>query len=1060
LRQVIVSHGGTVEKFIGDAVMAVFGAPVAHEDDAERAVRAGLRILEALEDLNRSDEKLKLQVRIGINTGEAVVALGAHPELGEGFVTGDVVNTASRLQGVAPVNGVAVSEATFRQTERIFTYDQLESVEVKGKAGSQAIWQAIAPRARIGSDVTRAYRTPLVGRDLEKALLISTFERVVKQRSCQLVTLVGEPGVGKSRMCTELLQYVEQRTGIVRWRQGRNLPYGEGIAFWALGEIVKAECGILESDAPQDAVTKLDAAISVDEPDRDWLKQRLTPLVAPGGESVAQEESFTAWRRFIESLATNGPAVLVFEDLHWADNAMLSFLEYLADWSAEVPLLLLCTARPEFQEKHPTWAAAVRNAQRINLGPLTDEETATLIALLLQRSVLPAKTQETVLERAGGNPLYAEEFVRLLSDRSLLAAPLDDVPFPDSLQALIAARLDTLSAERKSLLQDAAVVGKVFWAGTLATMGSREDREVEQALHDLGRKELVRPARVTSMLGEREYGFWHALVRDVCYAQIPRAGRIARHRTAAAWIETKAGERVDDLADVLAHHYLLALELARASGQLEDVPDLERASRHYLGLAGDRALPIDVDSAESSFARALELTPKDHADRASLLERWAQSARQQVRLTEASAALEEAAALYRAAGSRVAAARTLTALASVLAASGFVRQEQAARSEALTLLENEPPGPELVDAYTELAGARVRAAAYSEGIAAAEMALRRAAELGLPEPAHALGHIAAARAYLGDRQGLDDMHRALTLAQEQGRARDAAILHNNLAFVTWEYDGPSAALEICSEGIAFCDRRGIAEVALFIATMRLTLLAASGRSQEALTDAEAVVRMADASSDATSLIEAWWVKLRMLAERGEEAEPEAAEKLVSAARETGQPAMIAMGCAAAAKIMRAHDQPGEARSLLEELERTRGARDDPYYAAQLPDLVRQSLGLGDHALAERLTEGFERRTPLQRQALATSRASLAEAGGDRAQAATAYEDVAQQWRDFGDVPELAYALLGQGRCLAGLGAPNAAPPLEEARDLFASMSYQPALHETERLLAETATGEH
>ncbi len=431
VQSVVESHGGTVEKFVGDAVMAVFGAPVAHEDDAERAVRAGLRILEAIDGLNRGDEKLQLQVRVGINTGEAVVALGAHPERGEGFVTGDVVNTASRLQGIAPINGVAVSEPTFRQTERAFTYIRLEPVQVKGKAELIPVWQPLAARARVGADVIRASATPLVGRELERPLLIASFERSAKQRACQLVTLVGEPGVGKTRLCSELFQYIEQRPGLVRWRQGRCLPYGEGIAFWALGEIVKAECGILELDFPEGALAKLDQTLPRDESDRAWLKGRLAPLVGAGGEPAAQEESFTAWRRFLEGLAAQNPTVLVVDDLHWADEPMLAFLEHLADWSEGVPLFLLCTTRPELHEKHPMWAAGLRNAQTINLAPLSDDETATLVALLLNRAVLPMATQQALLHRAGGNPLYAEEFVRLLSDRDLLAGPLDEVPVPE-----------------------------------------------------------------------------------------------------------------------------------------------------------------------------------------------------------------------------------------------------------------------------------------------------------------------------------------------------------------------------------------------------------------------------------------------------------------------------------------------------------------------------------------------------------------------------------------------------------------------------------------------------
>jgi predicted ATPase len=273
-----------------------------------------------------------------------------------------------------------------------------------------------------------------------------------------------------------------------------------------------------------------------------------------------------------ESLAADRPAVVVFEDLHWADEALLAFLEHLSDWTEGVPLLVLCTARPELYERHPTFGANARNAHRINLAPLTDEETARLISTLLEQAVLPAETQRALLARAGGNPLYAEEFVRLLADRGAVGA---DGEVPDSVQALIAARLDTLSPERKSLLQDAAVIGKVFWAGALAQMGARERGEIDVALHELSRKELVRPARTSSMEGESEYGFWHLLVRDVCYAQIPRAARAARHRAVAGWLEERAGERAEDLADVLAHHYQAALELTRATGQAVDTTELE-----------------------------------------------------------------------------------------------------------------------------------------------------------------------------------------------------------------------------------------------------------------------------------------------------------------------------------------------------------------------------------------------------------------------------------------------------------------------------------------------------
>ena len=588
-------------------------------------------------------------MRIGINTGEAVVALGARPEEGEGIVTGDVVNTASRLQGAAPVNGIAVSEQTYRQTERVFDYEELEPVAVKGKTEPLALYRPLAARARFGSDVTRTHTTPLVGRELEKPLLIGTFERSAQQRSCQLVTIVGEPGVGKSRLCAELFGYLEDRPGLVRWRQGRCLPYGEGIAFWALGEIVKAECGILESDSPEEAAAKLERALPADDPDRAWLLARLSPLVGAAAEPASQEESFTAWRRFLESLA--GRAARRSSSSRTCTGRTRRCSPSSSTWpTGRRACRCSSSARPGPSCTSSTRPGqpALRNATTINLAPLTDEETARLIGSLLERAVLPAETQRALLERAGGNPLYAEEFVRLLADRDLLSGTLDEVQLPDSVQALIAARLDTLSPERKSLLQDAAVMGKVFWAGALAEMGDRDPREVEQALHELARKELVRPARTSSMEGEAEYGFWHLLVRDVCYGQIPRAARAARHRAAAAWLERKAGERAEDLADVLAHHYLTR---ARARPRRRPTQSRRRSSRRTRSATSPWPASARSHSTSSAPRRAWprrsRSPPPAIPSAPSLLERWAQAAQQQGRLTGGEGGARGGARLYR-----------------------------------------------------------------------------------------------------------------------------------------------------------------------------------------------------------------------------------------------------------------------------------------------------------------------------------------------------------------------------------------------------------------------------
>jgi tetratricopeptide (TPR) repeat protein len=1038
-----------VEKFVGDAVMAAFGAPVAHEDDAERAVRAGLRILDAIDELNESDPSLSLQVRVGINTGEAVVALGARPEEGEGFVTGDVVNTASRLQGAAPVNGIAVSDQTYRATERTFDYEPLEPVTVKGKSEPLAVYRPVEARARFGSEVSRTHSTPLVGRDLERTLLVSTFERAVQRASCQLVTVVGEPGVGKSRLCMELFAYIEERPGLVRWRQGRCLPYGEGIAFWALGEIVKAECGILESDSPEEARAKLERAIPEAEQDRAWLLARLSPLVGAGGEAASQEESFTAWRRFLEGLAGSGPCVLVFEDLHWADPALLAFLEHVADWAEGVPLLALCTARPELYEQHPGFGANARNGQRINLTPLSDDETARLVSALLEQAVLPAETQQALLERAGGNPLYAEEFVRLLTDRGELDA---QVEVPDSVQALIAARLDTLSPERKGLLQDASVLGKVFWAGALVEMGGREPGEVEQALHELARKELVRPSRTSSMAGEAEYGFWHALVRDVAYGQIPRAGRADRHQQAAGWTERKAGERADDLADLLAHHYLSALELTQATGSTPPAGLREQAV-HYLGLAGERAIGLDTDQAARTLDRALELAADDDPQRPMLMERWAQAALQQGRLREARNALEHALVAHRERGDNLATGRTLSRLYFVLSRLGDpVGGETLA--EALDLLEAEPPGPELVEAYARQARFHLIASAYEETIAAADKTLALAARLDLPEPADALGRRGCARAGLGHQDGIDEMRQALTLAIEQGQGGTTAILYNNLCIQAALYEGPQASLDLCREGIEFCQRRGLHLSAETLAGGLTPYLADLGQTDQAVAEATPVADQLEQVGD-IAFIEPRAIQVLLLTEQGSREWAPSPEPMLKAARDSGDSQWLPLAVAAAAPLFHAQGHPEQAGLLLEELSRSSATRTAVLYATFLPGLVRIALILNNPDLAISLTDGVPLITPLQQHALASCEAQLAEAAGNHAEAASLYADAAKRWRDFGNVPERAYALLGQGRCLRALGDPAADRPLTEARELFASMGYKPALAETESLLAES-----
>jgi tetratricopeptide (TPR) repeat protein len=713
-----------------------------------------------------------------------------------------------------------------------------------------------------------------------------------------------------------------------------------------------------------------------------------------------------------------------------------------------VPLLVLGTARPELYEQHPAWAGGLRNANTINLAPLSDQETAQLVAALLERAVLPVETHHALLERAGGNPLYAEEFVRLLTDRGELD---DEVEVPDSVQALIAARLDTLPPERKALLQDASVLGKVFWAGALVAMGERDPVEVEQALHELARKELVRPSRTSSMEAEAEYGFWHALVRDVCYQQIPRAGRAERHQQAAAWIEQKVGERAEDLADVLAYHYQTALQLTEAAGQPAD-PRVQAQAVRYLGLAGERALGLDTDQAERTLAQALQLATDNDPQRPVLLERWARALQQQGKYREARDALEDALAAHRRHGDRLAQGRTLTTLSLIHSRLGDPRRQETL-TEALRLLELEQPGPELVAALARQASFRNIGGELEQAIPVADQALNLAAQLGLPESASALGTRGEARASLGERDGLDESRRALNLAIEQGEGRTAAVTYSNLAFLAWLYEGPQATTELLLEGIEFSRRRGLTEMAEFMAGGLPAPLADLGHTTEALTDA---TRSADQLEQAGNVMftDSRSVQIRLLVERGQADQAPSPEPLLKAARDSGQPQIMTMAVAAAASLLRVQGQPEQARLLLEELDRIEASRTDPVFAGMLPALVRSAVALGRSDLAASLIHGVPPLPPRQQHALASSQAQLAEVTGNSAEAATLYADAARQWHEFGNVPERAYALLGQGRCLRALGDPEAEQPLTEAREMFASIGYKPALAETEALLSQ------
>ncbi|MET0937960.1 MAG: AAA family ATPase [Gaiellaceae bacterium] len=1059
----IEAHGGVVEKFIGDAVVGVFGVPAAHEDDPERAVRAGLRIVEGAEELQSVGGE-PLRLRVGINTGEALARLGASAGLGERLLSGDAINTASRIQSVAPEMGVAVGLATYEATAPVFDYEELEPATLKGKQAPVRVFQATAPRARFGTDLTRTHNMPLVGREVDLALLKGIFDKNVASSSVQLVTVVGEPGLGKSRLVGELFAYIDSLPEFTTWRQGRCLPYGEGITFWALGEILKAHTGILESD-PSAVVQEKLAAVLPEGDEREWFRQRLLPLLGIEATSSAErEELFTAWRRFLEQIAEEHPTVLVFEDLHWADEALLAFLEHLADIADGVPLLLVGTARPELYERHPHYAVELRNATPITLAPLSQAETARLLSALLESTVIPAELQQPILERAGGNPLYAEEFVRLLKDRDLIERvgsswqlrPGAEVPFPESIHALIAARLDTLDGDAKSLLADAAVIGKVFWAGALAAMGERDLESVGSTLRELSRKELVRPLRQSSMAGEEEYAFWHVLARDVAYNQLTRPSRVARHVAAATWIESKAPERVEDLADVLAYHYTSALELAHAIGESEQARELEAPALHFLSLAGERALGLDTAAALASLERALALTPKGHPGLAATLARFGEAAFHAGRYGEAKDALEKAISAFQEAGEVRGAARAMGTLTSVLNRLADPRAWELP-AQAVALLEPLPAGPEIVSALTELARAEALQGRDEAGLGIAEQALALAEELGLPRHARALGYRALARCNLGDWGGLGDYREAITLANEAGQGREVAVLHNNLAATLEEVEGPGATLAVQRAGIAFAEARGLTDIAELLRANTVDVLVSTGEHGQALELAGELAAELESSGNLRDFTWVQALQAQILTLRGQAAEVAETLDWLEVKPRVASLDNVVHVMAVAAGARTALGQPEQAAALLTEIETTPGSRENANYPAYLPAMVRTALAIGHPEIAQRLVAGAKPRSTYHEHALAAANAALAEAQGELASAAEGYADAATRWQAFSVVPEQAFALLGQGRSLTALGrTAEASPVLQQAREIFQNLQAAPAIAETDELLQQAS----
>ncbi len=596
VRDELESFGGVVEKFVGDAVMAVFGAPTAHGDDTERAVRAALAVRDAVAALNAEQPELELRIRGAVNTGEAVVTLSARPALGEAMVAGDVVNTASRLQQHAPVGEIVVGEETYRATRAAIDYEPLEPVTAKGKATPIEAWRAVATSSATGE--RHLSSTPFVGRSREVGLLDATWERVELERRPHLITVLGPPGVGKSRLSAEFTERVTSRGG--RVVRGRCLPYRERSAYGAFAMQVKELAEIFDSDDVDIAVGKLRTLVErlVGTEEAETVAGHLAILLGFETEATAPDRDtlFQSVRVFIEAGARDEPTAFVFEDIHWGDPVLLDLIELLATRLHDLPVLLLTLARPELLDIRPSWGGGMLAYHGLSLEPLDGTDAAQLALHLLGAD---AKAAE-VAEAAEGNPLFIEQLAAVLSERG----PAEAGSLPTTIRGLVAARLDALPAEERAVILDASISGRIFWRGGLERITS-DPNCLAEALAALERRDLIHRDTVSRIEGDVQWSFKHVLIRDVAYDLQPRARRREGHRHIAEFIEQSAPE-VGEAVAALARHW-------RGAGELD------RAVRSFVSAAEEAERGWAKQYAVTLYKEALDMTPAEDLDRVRFL---------------------------------------------------------------------------------------------------------------------------------------------------------------------------------------------------------------------------------------------------------------------------------------------------------------------------------------------------------------------------------------------------------------------------------------------------------